>query len=164
ALASGIPCLASAFIEDAIERDVDWRAYLISPGPSKIFNHRCSQLVDPNWGGADWSSAIARSLRQPFKGMEFLFLVPPGDSSILSTVRELVPFCLSAMGASNLKSIVSTSTIVNLSSYDIVLIESRCPGQIIPELWKSSGKLCNFGWLKQCIISGAKLPAEVVAE
>lgn len=56
------------------------------------------------------------------------------------------------MGGASLRQITSTSTVVNIATFDIIIVESRS-GQVIPETWKANDKLCNFGWLKQCIVS-----------
>ena len=68
-------------------------------------------------------------------------------------VQQLVPFCVHAMGAKSLKPIYTTSETVNLAVYDIVLIESRSKAHVFPQVWLDSGKLCNFGWLKHCVVS-----------
>jgi hypothetical protein len=82
ALASGIPILASRYIDDAIDGEADWRNYVVAAGESRyLFSsdpvaRPVSQVIDPNWGDSSWNSTTARPVRQAFKDLNVLFLEP----------------------------------------------------------------------------------------
>jgi hypothetical protein len=59
------------------------------------------------------------------------------------------------MGAASLDQVNSASAVKSLDGYDYILIEDRMSARPNPGAWEETGKLCNFLWLKQCIVSGS---------
>jgi hypothetical protein len=39
-------------------------------------NREVSQVIDPEYGAANWDAGQARNRRQPFKGKKVLFVMP----------------------------------------------------------------------------------------
>jgi hypothetical protein len=41
----------------------------------------------------------------------------------------------------------------DLAAFDYVLVETRTIKGKIPSQWERTGKVCDFDWFKQCIVS-----------
>ena len=69
-----------------------------------------------------------------------------------------MPFCLHALGAVSLEQTNQASANKDLKPYDYVIVEDRVGNLKIPAVWGQSGNVCNFIWLKQCIVSRRSRP------
>lgn len=163
ALAAGVPVLAGKYIEDAVERLVDWRAYLISPGESVLLGQPASQVVDPTWGETTWDAATAHAVRQPLAGMTVLYVYSKGSMEVkvsyrrvvrVADVQTLASFCLRAMGANVT---MATELPSDFSAQDLVLVDDRVKAVTLTSAAKKSGRLVNVPWLKACLTAGAAL-------
>jgi len=45
----------------------------------------------------------------------------------------------------------------DLSGYDYVLVETRTTKGKVPHQWEQTGKVCDFDWFKQCIVSSPEI-------
>lgn len=64
-----------------------------------------------------------------------------------------MPFCLHALGAASMDKIHKFEGHRDFSNYDYLLIEDREIKVKVPQNWMKTHKVCNFIWLKQCIVS-----------
>ena len=104
ALAKGIPCIASEYIQAAIERvshtwqvgadgqNAHWREYLVSAGQTDLMAQASSQWVDPEWGGEGWDPKSAQRRIRPFTGKRVLFLVPQSSDAKYRDVTVSPPY------------------------------------------------------------------------
>ncbi|KAK4683532.1 hypothetical protein P7C73_g6716, partial [Tremellales sp. Uapishka_1] len=158
-LAAGIPCLSPMYIYDSLQRNqiIDWRSYLVSPGKSIYLENTASQMVDPNWGSDNWIAGEARAIRRPFVGMSFLFVLHGAKK-----IKDLVPFCIRALGSDDLEEVHNVDRKTRLEGYDYIVVEDRKVP--IPQVLSGHPRLCNVPWLKQCLIMGAALPPSITPE
>ncbi|ORY21464.1 hypothetical protein BCR39DRAFT_553543 [Naematelia encephala] len=165
ALSRGIPCLAEHYLLDLDKGfEVKWQNYLISPGRSEILGQHTSQVIDLEWGGPEWTHTNSANIRQPFKEKKFLFIEPKSKDERFKQVKTLVPFCLHALGAASIETCLMLDRNAKLDVYDYIIIEDRDKSQKVGKEVAASGRMCNFLWLKQCLIMGAALEPAVFAE
>jgi hypothetical protein len=68
---------------------------------------------------------------------------------------------LAAAGARQVDFVTSTEAASNASFYDYVIFDKDPK---VTNALKRHGGLCNIGWLKQCLIGGRILPAEIAED
>ncbi|WVR04340.1 hypothetical protein IAU60_001341 [Kwoniella sp. DSM 27419] len=153
ALAKGIPCLSSRFIDDSIElaEVADWRAYLISPGVSDYIGYAMSQAVDMRWGEDGWDPKYQSPPRRPFKGKQVLFVTPWHRK--YDELKSLVPLCFYLMGVAEFQAVQNlkyNEKIILDDKWDYVLYETRETASL-PANLQTVNVLCDVYWLKQCL-------------
>ena len=66
-----------------------------------------------------------------------------------------MPFCLHALGAETMEHVPTAVASKDLSTFDYVLVETRTIKGKVPRQWEETGKVCDFDWFKQCIVSAS---------
>ncbi|CDZ96756.1 BRCT domain [Phaffia rhodozyma] len=163
ALALGIPCLATSYIQNAVSNGDGWRGYMLStPFSEHLKAFGSQQFVHPSWSV---DRSIVKTLilstpsyiHRPFTNLTMLYLNPKKNE------RELVVFLCIALGA---KSITTTSDLSDPSlsfifkSFDILVVKDDLkPFPSRTTVGKKSGRLeiVNEEWVKQCSIVGQQV-------
>ncbi|KJA27104.1 hypothetical protein HYPSUDRAFT_35669 [Hypholoma sublateritium FD-334 SS-4] len=171
ALALGIPCLSTSWLEDSVEsgKEREWAGYLLPQGYSTSLGARASQQVDVDWGNSIYHVTDIMNNRvacKLFAGKSILCIGqdmvchPKGKRRAGSDDKTLeasnsVPRIILAMGAEVVEAVTEPRHASQvLSYYDYLVI--REPGQYSPQFTDCT--VVHWAWVKDCLIASRYLP------
>ncbi|KAJ7172391.1 hypothetical protein C8R46DRAFT_1216232 [Mycena filopes] len=154
ALALGIPCLRTEFVQHAIDTEdlSDWTMFLLPSGFSEIYQCRASQFVNMDWG--EGSEDLHEIMSNPvahkaLKGKKILCVSPRCPQFLWEgSIRPFRPSCL-CMGATSVEAV---RDIKNASlaprNYDYIINKDN-----ITQIAKLSGStVISWDWVKNALI------------
>ncbi|ODN75209.1 hypothetical protein L202_06406 [Cryptococcus amylolentus CBS 6039] len=161
ALAKGIPILSDKFLDDSISQSslARWQPYLLATPRSNHTGSSMSQVVDRQWGAAEWEKDHAFHVEKPFGGLRILYIISDKDD-----IDNLATTCLLCLGTAEVKSIKlprvkdaeKALDLLTDPKWDYIVLDDRSVK--IPSYLSGNEKMTGILWLKDCLIMGSALP------
>ncbi|KAF8643815.1 hypothetical protein AX16_008833 [Volvariella volvacea WC 439] len=170
ALALGIPCLSTEWLEDAIQEGEQpaWSKYLLDQGFSSQLQACITQQVDAKWGASPHDVKHIMDNLVPaklFKDKDILCL---GDdmfpqvkrNGAVGSTQEATNAILGiivCMGAHRVKAVKTLQqTQHEVETYDYLIIRER--DHYTPNLSELGPTVVDWQWVKDCLIASRLLP------